>query len=93
MTMKQLETLTKVQHFTQCGYKKVLKLVDIPKEEWYNTSVKGKVISMKKEKMKIKELKPRDTWIPETWRYNGSGFEKDKKKVIPRKKKYKEKWD
>ena len=40
MTTKQLETLTKVQHFTQCGYKKVLKLVDIPKEECYNTSVK-----------------------------------------------------
>lgn len=40
MTTKQLETLTKVQHFTQCGYKKVLKFVDKPKEKCYNTNVK-----------------------------------------------------
>lgn len=43
---------------------------------------------MKKEKSHV-----RDEWIPKTWRYNGSGFQKDKKKEIPRKKKYKEKWD
>lgn len=33
----------------------------------------------------------RDEWIPKSWRYNGSGFQKNKKKLIPRKKKYKEK--
>ena len=31
----------------------------------------------------------RDSWIPETWRYNGSGFQKNKKKVLPRKAKHK----
>ena len=40
MTMKQLETLTKVQHFTQCGYKKVLKPIDKLKNRCYNKSVK-----------------------------------------------------
>lgn len=32
----------------------------------------------------------RDTWIPETWRYNGSGYHKNKKKIIYRKRKYKD---
>ena len=36
-----------------------------------------------------KKSKVRDSWIPQTWRYNGAGFKKDKKKEIPRKKKYK----
>lgn len=39
--------------------------------------------------MKNKKKHTRDTWIPETWRYNGAGFEKNKKKTIPRKRKYK----
>ena len=42
--------------------------------------------------MKTK-TKPRDSWIPETWRYHGAGFQKDKKKLIPRKKKHKERWN
>jgi hypothetical protein len=41
---------------------------------------------MKKEKEK---QKPRDEWIPNTWKYNGAGYQKDKKKQIPRKQKYK----
>lgn len=40
-----------------------------------------------------KKVKPRDSWIPDTWRYRGAGFQKDKKKEIPRKKKYKERWN
>lgn len=36
-----------------------------------------------------KSKQTRDTWIPATWRYNGSGFQKNKKKVIPRKRKHK----
>lgn len=36
-----------------------------------------------------KKSSVRDTWIPATWRYNGSGYQKDKKKLIPRKQKYK----
>jgi hypothetical protein len=51
------------------------------------------VIHIKKETIKIKEVKPRDEWIPNTWGYNGAGYQKNKKKQIPRKKKYKEKWD
>lgn len=39
-----------------------------------------------------KKSRVRDIWIPESWRYNGSGFQKNKKKVIERKKKYKEKY-
>lgn len=35
----------------------------------------------------------RDLWIPESWRYNGAGYHKDKKKIIPRKAKYKPKED
>ncbi len=42
-----------------------------------------------KKKVK-KKSSVRDTWIPETWRYNGSGYQKDKKKLIPRKQKYKD---
>ena len=38
-----------------------------------------------------KNKSTRDTWIPTTWSYNGAGFEKNKKKIIDRKKKYKEK--
>lgn len=40
-------------------------------------------------KQTTKKSSVRDTWIPETWRYNGSGYQKDKKKLIPRKQKYK----
>ena len=39
-------------------------------------------------KSKKKKYSVRDTWIPESWRYNGVGFQKDKKKIIPRKQKY-----
>lgn len=42
-------------------------------------------------KKKKEKSHTRDTWIPETWRYNGSGFQKDNKKIIPRKQKYKSK--
>ena len=38
---------------------------------------------------KKKKLSVRDTWIPLSWQYNGAGFTKNKKKVIPRKQKYK----
>lgn len=38
-----------------------------------------------------KKSSVRDIWIPETWRYNGAGYQKDKKKIIPRKRKYKNK--
>lgn len=31
----------------------------------------------------------RDTWIPETWRYNGSGYQNNKKKELYRKRKHK----
>ena len=34
----------------------------------------------------------RDTWIPETWRYRGAGFQKSKKKELPRKAKHKQKY-
>lgn len=40
-------------------------------------------------KKAIKKSSVRDTWIPETWRYNGAGYQKNKKKVLPRKQKYK----
>lgn len=30
-----------------------------------------------------KKTKVRDEWIPQTWRYNGSGYQKSKKKEIP----------
>ena len=40
-----------------------------------------------------KDKKVRDEWIPKTWRYNGSGFQKNKKKEIPRKQKYKKSYD
>ena len=36
-----------------------------------------------------KKSSVRDTWIPTFWNYNGSGFQKNKKKIIPRKQKYK----
>lgn len=41
-------------------------------------------------KKKKKKSSVRDIWIPATWRYNGSGYQKNKKKVLPRKRKYKE---
>ena len=37
-----------------------------------------------------KKKSVRDIWIPLTWRYNGSGYQKNKKKELPRKKKHKE---
>ena len=41
---------------------------------------------------KIKKKKSvRDTWVPDSWRYNGAGYEKDRKKEIARRKKYKDK--
>ena len=51
---------------------------------------KIKIEPIKREEIK---LHVRDEWIPESWRYNGAGAHKNKKKQIPRKKKYKEKWD
>jgi len=44
-------------------------------------------------KKKANKKSVRDTWIPETWRYNGSGYQKNKKKTIERKKKYKKSLD
>lgn len=40
-------------------------------------------------KKKKKKSHVRDIWIPESWRYNGKGFQKDKSKEIERKRKYK----
>lgn len=40
-------------------------------------------------KKKQKDKKVRDAWIPQTWRYNGSGYQENKKKKIPRKNKHK----
>ena len=34
----------------------------------------------------------RDTWIPDTWRYRGAGFQKSRKKELPRKAKHKQKF-
>ena len=36
-----------------------------------------------------KKKSVRDIWIINTWRYNGSGYQKNKKKQIPREQKYK----
>ena len=33
----------------------------------------------------------RNSWIPNTWTYNVAGYQKNKKKTIPRKAKYKPK--
>lgn len=41
-------------------------------------------------KVKSTKKKIRDSWIPETWRYNGSGYARNKKKTLPRKQKYKQ---
>ena len=41
-------------------------------------------------KKKKKKVSVRDIWIPETWRYNGAGFQKNKKKELPRNAKYKD---
>lgn len=38
---------------------------------------------------KLKKKKVRNEWIPNTWRYNGSGFEKTRKKELYRKRKHK----
>lgn len=35
------------------------------------------------------KYKARDSWIPQSWRYNGSGYQENKKKKIERKQKYK----
>jgi hypothetical protein len=40
---------------------------------------------------KVKKRKVRDTWIPRTWSYRGAGYQKNQKKVIERKQKYKNK--
>ena len=40
-------------------------------------------------KAKIKESRVRDSWIPATWSYNGAGYQRNKKKLIDRKRKYK----
>ena len=48
-------------------------------------------IKIKPLKENEKKLHVRDEWIPETWRYNGAGYQKNKKKQIPRKQKHKEK--
>lgn len=40
-------------------------------------------------KKKIKKSSVRDTWIPETWRYNGSGYQSNQKKKLFRKRKHK----
>lgn len=42
--------------------------------------------------MKKKKSSVRDAWIPQSWRYNGAGYQKNKKKNIPRKQKHKEKF-
>lgn len=39
----------------------------------------------------MKKSKVRDILIPVTWRYNGAGFHKNKKKVLSRNAKHKEK--
>jgi len=39
--------------------------------------------------MKKKKSSVRDIWISETWRYNGAGYQKNKKKIITRKRKHK----
>ena len=39
--------------------------------------------------MTKKEQKPRDLWIQKSWTYNGSGYQENKKKKLPRKQKYK----
>lgn len=44
---------------------------------------------VKKVVTKAEKSSVRNDWIPTFWRYNGAGYEKDKKKVIPRKQKYK----
>lgn len=40
-------------------------------------------------KDKKKKSSVRDTWIPETWRYNGRGFQRTRKNELPRKAKHK----
>ena len=41
-----------------------------------------------------KKSSVRDTWIPDTWRYNGAGIHKTRKKELYRKRKHKgEKYD
>ena len=38
---------------------------------------------------KKKKSSVRDTWIPETWSYRGAGYQKTRKKELPRKQKHK----
>lgn len=45
---------------------------------------------MTKDKKRNKSV--RDLWIPTFWSYNGAGYQKNKKKIIERKQKYKEKY-
>ena len=45
---------------------------------------------MKKQR---KRKSVRDTWIPITWRYNGAGYQTNKKKIIDRKQKYKQSYE
>ena len=40
-------------------------------------------------KQKKKKSSVRDTWIPESWRYNGAGYYRNKKKMIFRDRKHK----
>lgn len=44
-------------------------------------------------KNKKNKTNVRDSWIPSFWSYNGAGYQKNKKKVIARKQKYKEKFN
>lgn len=38
---------------------------------------------------KKKKKSVRDLWVPISWRYNGAGYQKTKKKELPRKRKHK----
>lgn len=50
---------------------------------------------MKKSKLRVQQYNhpnkdhTRDTWVRDSWHYNGAGYQKNKKKIIPRKQKYK----
>ena len=45
-------------------------------------------IIVRRDRNMKKQKSTRDTWIPETWRYNGAGYQKNKK-AYTRKKKHK----
>lgn len=40
-----------------------------------------------------KKSSVRDTWIPQTWRYNGAGLQKTHRNELDRNKKHKPKYD